>query len=53
MPDWNNFTPIDIDELVIAQADDITAWEEPVEVLISQQTISLPPELAKGAFQMS
>jgi hypothetical protein len=38
-----------IDELVIAQADDMTAWEEPVDVLISQQAVSLPPELAKRA----
>jgi hypothetical protein len=37
----------DIDEAVIAQADDDEAWEEPISVYqASSITVSLPPELA-------
>jgi hypothetical protein len=39
-----------IDEIVIAQADDDTAWEEPILVhRATAVTISLPPELASRA----
>lgn len=39
-----------IDETVIAQADDDMAWEEPVEVhRATTVTISLPPKLALRA----
>jgi hypothetical protein len=46
----NQLTEEEIDELVIAQADDDNAWEEPVTVeRDSAATLSLPPELASRA----
>lgn len=39
-----------IDEIVIAQAEDDTAWEEPILVQMTiPTTMSLPPELATRA----
>ncbi len=39
-----------IDAIVIAQADDDTAWEEPISVQRTEMTsIPLPPELAARA----
>ena len=36
-----------IDKLVIAEANNEAAWEEPIKVSVSQKAISLLPELAK------
>ena len=36
----------EIDEIVIAQADDDNAWEEPIEVKVAvPETMTLPPKL--------
>jgi hypothetical protein len=40
----------EIDEIVIAQADDDNAWEEPIEVKVAvPETMTLPPKLAARA----
>ena len=44
------FSEEQIDEIVIAQAEDDTAWEEPILVQMTiPTTMSLPPELATRA----
>lgn len=43
-------TDAEIDELVIAQTDDDSAWEEPIQVVREQETsLTLPADLAKRA----
>jgi len=42
-------TEEEIDNMVIAQADDADTWEEPVQVKRSKTTISLPASLTERA----
>jgi hypothetical protein len=50
MVDWHRFSEEQIDEIVVAQAEDNMAWEEPILVRRdTTTTVSLPPELAARA----
>jgi hypothetical protein len=45
-----NLSEEQIDEIVIAQAEEDTAWEEPIVVnLVVPTTMSLPPDIAARA----
>ncbi len=46
----DKFSEQEIDDIVIAQADDDNAWEEPIEVKVAvPETMTLPPKLAARA----
>lgn len=50
MSDKSKFSQQEIDDIVIAQADDDSAWEEPNEVKVDvPETMTLPPKLAARA----
>lgn len=60
MVNWSRFTPTDfeydferteaeIDHLVVAQAEDETAWEAPIQVHKTTAALTLPAELAARA----
>lgn len=44
-----NLSEEEIDRIVVAQADDDSAWEEPVHVRQKPTSVSLPAELAARA----
>jgi hypothetical protein len=50
MSDKNKLSQQEIDDIVIAQANDDDAWEEPIDVnVVVPETMSLPPRLAARA----
>lgn len=49
MTDKRDLSEEEIDEIVINQADDETAWEDVIEIQINETAVSLSPEIAKRA----